>query len=797
MRRDSSFAVLSLTAGVILASLTSCATDADPAVSVAQAPASAFPAGRGAAVPWIEHQAEDNPTNGTVLGPSRIKWDANHIEAEAIGRKAVRLSATGQYVAFHTTAAANSIVVRYSIPDAPGGGGIDRTLGLYVNGARVKTLQLTSRYAWSYKGGLIGDPIVDIPAEQPHTFFDEIHTLLDPIPVGAEVKLQRDAQDTAAFYVIDLVDFEQVAPALTMPAGFRSITEFGVQPNDGIDHATEIQNALRATTKLWFPPGEYIAQTLSNGNVGLDNPGAEVRGAGMWYTTLRGAKTMFFCIGASTKCVYGDLAIFGESKARAEETQGPQKAFAGPLGNGSLLENLWIEHKVAAIWVGNDPPYQDAPTQFLTIRNSRIRNTYADGINLDNGTSNSLVENVHFRNTGDDAAVVWSIQWTRWVREMTYRFGDGYIPANAKGAPDQGVGHGNTFRHLTVQMPWRANCFAAYGGYDNVFEDNICEDVLTYPGILIDNEFSSYPFGSGLTTFRRISLARAGGQMFLESTGNPWKHGALKLYMREGNVNDILVENVDIIDPTYAGIEFRGFGAAYLPPGERVSPEYLAAADSARYTNVTLRNINITNAGTNGIEIVDNAGRGTVTFDGVSVAGSLGQPLVQGNAPGTFFNRINSNPGWTPTGGGDPGNPGGNTNFALNRPIAESSHTQTYVASQAVDGNANTYWESANNAFPQSVTVDLGAATSINKVVLKLPNPNWGTRTQTLSILGSTDNNSFATIVGATNVVFDPANGNIATLTFTATSQRYVRIQITANTGWPAGQLSELEVYGP
>ena len=34
----------------------------------------------------------------------------------------------------------------------------------------------------------------------------------------------------------------------------------------------------------------------------------------------------------------------------------------------------------------------------------------------------------------------------------------------AKNAPDQGVGHGNTFRKISVQMPWRANCFASYGG---------------------------------------------------------------------------------------------------------------------------------------------------------------------------------------------------------------------------------------------------------------------------------------------------------------------------------------------
>ena len=35
------------------------------------------------------------------------------------------------------------------------------------------------------------------------------------------------------------------------------------------------------------------------------------------------------------------------------------------------------------------------------------------------------------------------------------------------------------------------------------------------------------------------------------------------------------------------------------------------------------------------------------------------------------------------------------------------------------------------------------------------------------------------------------------TINFGQTTQRYIRIRITANTAWPAGQISELEVYGP
>ena len=595
--------------------------------------------GRGATVPWTEYQAEDAQTNATVIGPSRQKWDANHIEAEAIGRKAVRLDNTGDYVSFKTTEAANSLVVRFSIPDAPGGGGIDATLGLYVNGTRVKDLELTSHYAWSYRGGIIGDPSVnvDIPAKDPHTFFDEARVLLDDIPAGATVKLQRDAQDTAGFYVIDLVDLEQVGPPLQMPAGFTSVTEFGIQPNSGEDQADRVLTALRSGKNLWFPAGDYKLETISGGNVGLDNPGVEVRGAGMWYTNLRGNKAIFFCAGATTKCVYKDFSMFGEAVARDEELNGVKKAFAGPQGKDSLIENLWIEHYIGAIWVGNDPPYQEAPTQNLTIRDSRIRNTYADGINFDNGTSNSLVENVHMRNLGDDAAVVWSIKWSDYVKE---RFPGG-TPA-----PDQGQATGNTFRNITVQMPWRANCFAAYGGQNNTFEDSVCEDVLTYPGILINNEFSPYPFGPGLTTFRNITLERAGGPMFLENTANPWQHGALKLYMREGDVNDILVENIDIISPTYAGIEFRGFGRAFVPPGESFDPDLLNDAENASFKNVTLRNIKVTDAGTYGIEVKDGGGKGVVNFENVTVSGSQKGALDTGGAPESFFNRLGGNQGW-------------------------------------------------------------------------------------------------------------------------------------------------------
>src|SRR5207253_2342220 len=83
-----------------------------------------------------------------------------------------------------------------------------------------------------------------------------------------------------------------------------------------------------------------------------------------------------------------------------------------------------------------------------------------------------------------------------------------------------------------------------------------------------------------------------------------------------------------------------------------------------------------------------------------------------------------------------------------------------------------------------------GATTAVSRLVLKLPpSTAWATRTQTLSVLGSTDGSTYTTIAGSANYTFDPATANTVTIRFTSTSRRYLRLNFTANTGWPAGQL--------
>jgi len=137
---------------------------------------------------------------------------------------------------------------------------------------------------------------------------------------------------------------------------------------------------------------------------------------------------------------------------------------------------------------------------------------------------------------------------------------------------------------------------------------------------------------------------------------------------------------------------------------------------------------------------------------------------------------------------------GGTTNLALGKSIAENGHTQTYAATNANDGNTTTYYEGAG--FPSQLTVDLASAQTVSSVKIKLnPATAWGARTQTITILGSTDNVNFTTLKASAVYSFDPATGNVVTISFTSTSIRYVRVIITTNSGATAGQVAEFEIY--
>src|SRR5205085_7057220 len=133
----------------------------------------------GGSQPYAELEAESANTNGTIIGPSRA---IHNLAGEASGRKAVTLG-QGQFVEFTLPQQANSIVIRYSLPDAGTGGGITAPLSLYIDGSRQADLTLTSKWSWRYGGY----QFTNNPGDgSPFQMYDEVHRLTPQMNAGSK-----------------------------------------------------------------------------------------------------------------------------------------------------------------------------------------------------------------------------------------------------------------------------------------------------------------------------------------------------------------------------------------------------------------------------------------------------------------------------------------------------------------------------------------------------------------------------------------------------------------------------------
>jgi hypothetical protein len=172
-----------------------------------------------------------------------------------------------------------------------------------------------------------------------------------------------------------------------------------------------------------------------------------------------------------------------------------------------------------------------------------------------------------------------------------------------------------------------------------------------------------------------------------------------------------------------------------------------------------------------------------------SAAGSAtGTLSVNSSAPGSPLTVALSGTGVATT----------TTNLALNKPVTASSYTQTYVPGNVTDGNTSTYWEANNGAWPSTITVNLGSAQTLGSVTIDLPPSSaWGTRTQTLSVLGSTNGTTFSTLVPSATYTWNPSTGNTVTIQLpSGTSDQYVEVSYTANNVQNGAQASEIEIFG-
>ncbi|MFF9124064.1 discoidin domain-containing protein [Streptomyces sp. NPDC014889] len=688
-------------------------------------------AAAGATLPFTSVEAESATTSGTRIGPD---YTQGTLASEASGRQAVRLS-SGQRVEFTVPRAANAVNVSYSVPDGQSG-----TLNVYVNGTKLsRTLAVTSKYSYVDTGWIAG--------ARTHHFFDNARLLLGQnVQPGDKVAVEAaNVQVT-----VDVADFEQAAGAASQPAGSVSVTSRGADPSGQGDSTQAFRDAISAAQGgvVWIPPGDY---RLTSSLGGVQN--VTLQGAGSWYSVVHASR--FIDQSSSAGNVHiKDFAVIGEVTERVDSS--PDNFVNGSLGPNSSVSGMWLQHLKVGLWLtGNNDN--------LVVENSRILDTTADGLNL-NGTAKGVkVRNNFLRNQGDDSLAMWSLY-----------------------GPDTN----SSFENNTISQPNLANGIAIYGGTDITVKDNLISDTNALgSGIAISNQKFLDPFSplAGTITVDGNTLVRAGAM-------NPnWNHpmGALRVDSYDSAINaTVRITNTTITDSPYSAFEFvSGGGHGYPVKG------------------VTVDGATVKNTGT---VVVQAEAQGAATLRGVTATGVGAAGIYNCPYPansGSFaVTDGGGNSGWNTTwsdcstwpqpGQGNP-DPDPGRNLAKGRPATATGSQDVYTPGNAVDGNANTYWESTNNAFPQSLTVDLGSNQAVRRLVLKLPPSSaWGARTQTITVQGSTDGSSYSTVVGSQGYRFDPATGNTATVSLPGnTNLRRLRLTVSANTGWPAGQFSEVEAY--
>jgi len=495
-------------------------------------------ASTGANVSWTTYEAE-NMTNGggTLIGPPPQLPNigapvVNTPQMEASGGQAVMLDGTGQYVEFTAQAAANAIVVRYCVPDTANGAGTNSTISLYQNTNFIQKLPVTSQYSWRYGAY----PFTNNPlAGQPRNFFDEVRLNGLAIHAGDTVRIEKDADDTGAYDIIDLVDLENVAAPLTQPTGSLSVTSYGAV-GDGVTDCTAalkscISAALSQGKTVWMPVGTYI---ITN-SINLTN-NTTIQGAGMWYTTLLGNASSYNLIPTNRVTLNGlgnnihlsDFAIMGFLNYRNDNE--PNDGLGGSYGTGSTISRVWVEHTKTGAWLVN--------SSGLVVESCRFRNTIADGCNLAVGMQNTIVTNCTARGTGDDCFAIWPATYT--------------TQSNTPGF--------NVITHCTGQTPDLANGGGIYGGVSNRVEDCAFTDIPYGCGILIAGTFygsSQTNLFTGMTVAQRCDLTRCGGY----DPGWQWR-GAVTLCPQYLNITNVNLNHLNVTNSLSYAVQIVSPGSS-------------------------------------------------------------------------------------------------------------------------------------------------------------------------------------------------------------------------------------------
>jgi len=469
--------------------------------------------------PYKRYEAEVGKCigNATFLPPSEYIPD---VQSEASNNIAASLINANDYIEWICEEAADGMVIRFSIPDAPEGGGTKGSVALFVDEKKMTDIVLDSYWAWQYRTEPAGEGnfyFDNTPGagRLARMRFDELRVKLDKkIPAGSRFRLQK-MDDNTTPYTIDFIELEPVPAPRTYEdildgAGIKYDVEKDGDLNDFI--------ITHAGKTIYLPPGKYDVKRkiwISKGNTKLI-------GAGSWHTEI------YFSADPNSPDTRWERGIWSDHTTTIEgifmntsnerryfDYQGgiPMgKGLEGTFGKGSVIKDVWIEHFECGAWLSG--------VKEMHMTHCRMRNNYADGINFVGESSHCLVDHCNFRSNGDDNVATWS---------------------STRSVPAEYI----TFKHCTSELSWRASSFGIFGGKGHKLLNLVVRDQSEGAGIRIVTDF----VGAGFSQEDHIIIDNVsiyncgigGGALLL---------GSSNLY----NLYNIKISNMDIYNSQKSAI---------------------------------------------------------------------------------------------------------------------------------------------------------------------------------------------------------------------------------------------------
>lgn len=326
---------------------------------------------------------------------------------------------------------------------------------------------MNSIQTWEYENSSNYNGSSKDPTQgSPHVFWDEAHAFIAGAGVapGSTITLQMDAANTASYYNIDVVDIEAPPAPLTQSANSLSLTTDcgAVATTPSFDSTTAIQSCFNKAQSqgksVWIPQGTFYVNTATGG---LTATGITIQGAGMWYSVIYFNPPLPLStrghILLPVSSTLMDLAI--DANAISQTVGGGYSYGINIKGSNWLINRVWIRHAGPSVWAdGNNG----------IVENCRINNSWADGINLNNGSgaagnnsgNNLTAMNNFIRGTGDDGL---AINDSTDAPEMT----------------------NTTIVNNTMVAPWWADNIGVYGGQGDLVANNLLTDSVKLRGINI------------------------------------------------------------------------------------------------------------------------------------------------------------------------------------------------------------------------------------------------------------------------------------------------------------------------